>query len=106
MSNLNRQWVIALALTAAGVGAQAADTREGQVDLRSVDRIAKTGAPKARKTEDRVRCWQYGRLIFESAVSPPAEKPSGVVEMRSGSGGSVQLMDMRHGLCIVESSRK
>ncbi|HYD97515.1 MAG TPA: hypothetical protein VEC01_19495 [Noviherbaspirillum sp.] len=109
MSSRNK--LIAFALAAASLSADAApangpDDGSSNVDLRSVNSRRAADAAKGRRQEDRVRCWQYGKLIYESRVAAPAEKSAGVVEMRSGAGGSVQLMDMNHGLCIVETGRK
>ena len=49
-----------------------------------------------------VRCWQYGRLIFEEPVSeiPPTSGSQG--QRFESQGGSFQLLDMHNASCVIK----
>lgn len=49
------------------------------------------------------KCWQEGRLIFESnGVSLPESGAGGVAPIKGPNGRQVQVLDLRQGLCILE----
>jgi hypothetical protein len=55
-----------------------------------------------------LRCWQEGKLIFETAgVQAPAARSADVLDFRpSGSdGAAVQILDLKQGLCTYEAQR-
>lgn len=67
---------------------------------------AKAGSIKPQLASPRtgllMRCWNYGRLVYESPVSGfAASSPSGNVVTMPGSPQK-QILDMRSGLCVIE----
>ena len=51
------------------------------------------------------KCWQEGRLIFESnGMTLPESGSGGVTPMKGPNGRTVQVLDLRQGLCILERS--
>lgn len=55
-----------------------------------------------------LRCWQEGRLVFEGVnlqMAAPAESGGTSAALRGPDGRSVQLMDLRQGLCVYERNR-
>lgn len=51
-----------------------------------------------------LKCWQEGRLIFESSGVTMAEGASGAPAMKGANGRTVRLLDLRQGLCILETT--
>jgi hypothetical protein len=52
-----------------------------------------------------LKCWQEGRLIFESSgMTLPENGSGGVAPMKGPNGRTVQVLDLRQGLCILERS--
>lgn len=49
-----------------------------------------------------LRCWQYGRLIFEEPVSDVPASLAGTGHRFEGRGGSVQLLDMHNSSCLIK----
>ncbi len=67
---------------------------------------AKAGSTKPAGSTTRsgilMRCWNYGRLVYESPVSGfVTSSPSGNVVTVPGSPQK-QILDMRSGLCVIE----
>lgn len=50
-----------------------------------------------------LRCWQYGRLVFEKAGVRPAEIPAGAQVFRRSDNDDrpVYVYDMANGMCVV-----
>lgn len=100
------------ALLAGGASCAAAqkDAAEGasraaeSVNLR--DTVQARPGPDSRRAGDRrLRCWQEGRLIYESRGAISIDKSSAVTEFK-GKGPKdpgVEVVDMKHGLCILEN---
>lgn len=66
------------------------------------------GAPpafnrKAPPEQPVLRCWQYGRLVFEKAGVRPAEIPLGAQVFRRGDRDDqpIYVFDMTNGMCVV-----
>jgi len=58
------------------------------------------------KPENRVRCWQEGRMIFEaSGVNVERAATVSSLETLKAGSGTIQLFDFKHGLCIMEKIR-
>ncbi|HVL57250.1 MAG TPA: hypothetical protein VM491_12145, partial [Burkholderiaceae bacterium] len=56
----------------------------------------------ARSGSGHIKCWQYGRLVYESSnVAPPERKAQTV---RGANGSSLQLYDMTSAFCVLEHS--
>lgn len=51
-----------------------------------------------------VRCWQEGRLIYETTGSTLSGRAAVALEMKSSNDGAVQLLDLKQGLCVIEVS--
>lgn len=52
-----------------------------------------------------LRCWQEGRLVFEGNGIGSEPAPTGSARTFKGADGrTVQLLDLRQGLCILEKS--
>lgn len=77
--------------------AKAARTKPAPVE--SMARIVDEGPRSS------FRCWQEGRLIFESnGMTLPETGSGGVAPMKGPNGRTVQVLDLRQGLCILERS--
>ncbi len=48
-----------------------------------------------------LKCWQEGRLVFESS-DVEAEVRGSAATLKGPNGRSLQLLDLRQGLCILE----
>ena len=51
-----------------------------------------------------LKCWQEGRLVFESSGVSLPEGGNGAMAIKGSNGNSVQLLDLRQGLCILEKT--
>lgn len=51
-----------------------------------------------------LKCWQEGRLVFESSAVSLPEAANGALAIKGSNGNSVQLLDLRQGLCILEKT--
>lgn len=49
-----------------------------------------------------LRCWQYGRLIFEEPVSEVPPSLGGTGHRFEGRAGSLQLVDMHNSSCLIK----
>ena len=104
-SSLQRWTIVAAALAVCGAApAETPDNakpsaRTRPAPVESMARIT-DGSPKST-----LKCWQEGRLIFESnGVSMPDGAAGAAVAIKGANGRTVQLLDMRQGLCILERS--
>lgn len=54
-----------------------------------------------------IRCWQYGRLIFEEiSVRPFPENTPGLTQMKAQDGRDpLQMIDRQNGFCLVRRDR-
>lgn len=76
------------------------DTGDGM----SVNNGARAAGPY--KPENRVRCWQEGRVIFEaSGVNVERAATVNSLETLKAGAGTIQLFDFKNGLCIMEKAR-
>lgn len=98
MSRSSSAVALVLALAgAAQAGVEAADAPERGRDASVLS--AARGAP-ARSS---FRCWQEGKLIYEAPPGVQAPRLQAAVELRARGDGSVRVIDLRHGLCILET---
>ena len=120
MSRFNEHALI-LTLAAASVLAMAAPTNAragvdadppGAVTLKSgaaTDRSNKSdstalSARRVGKHRATLRCWQEGKLVYESAGVAPIGRNATSIEFRGADGeGSLQLLDLKHGLCVLDT---
>lgn len=53
-----------------------------------------------------IRCYQYGRLVYESSGVSLGDRSTGATTLRPArpGGSTLQLLDLRHGLCILEQA--
>jgi hypothetical protein len=51
-----------------------------------------------------LKCWQEGRLVFESSGVTSEAAAAAARTFKGANGRSVHLLDLRHGLCILERS--
>jgi hypothetical protein len=49
-----------------------------------------------------LRCWQYGRLIFEEPMSEMPASLGGTGQRFEGRTGSLQLVDMHNSSCLIK----
>lgn len=96
-----RALIAAFALVACGgSGAEIVDNgKSAKTRPAPVESMARVpdNAPKSV-----LKCWQEGRLIFESSGVTMAEGAAGAPAMKGANGRTVQLLDLRQGLCILE----
>ncbi len=58
------------------------------------------------KPENRVRCWQEGKMIFEaSGINVERAASISSLETLKAGAGTIQLFDFKNGLCIMEKAR-
>ena len=111
---------VALVFTLEATGGVAADGRRPT----AVESMARVPASDKRPT---LRCWQYGRLVYEAsdiqlfrdghgdaadpaATAPTADRPNGRTDAKGGErpvAGTdgrrrVRLLDLNQGLCIID----
>lgn len=58
--------------------------------------------PKASNKGPSLRCWQYGRLIFEEPMAELPASLTGGHRFEGRSGASMQLLDMHNTSCLVK----
>jgi hypothetical protein len=52
-----------------------------------------------------LRCWQEGRLVFEgTGIGNESSVTAAARTFKGNNGRTVQLLDLRQGLCILERS--
>jgi hypothetical protein len=52
-----------------------------------------------------LRCWQEGRLVFEgTGIGNESSATAAARTFKGNNGRTVQLLDLRQGLCILERS--
>lgn len=49
-----------------------------------------------------LRCWQYGRLIFEEPLAEVPPSLGGTGHRFEGRAGSMQLLDMHNSSCLIK----
>ncbi len=102
---LSARWLLVAA--AAGLGgataAEPADkARSARTKPTPVESMARIVDDTPRSS---FKCWQEGRLIFESnGMTLPESGSGGVAPMKGPNGRTVQVLDLRQGLCILERS--
>ncbi len=60
--------------------------------------------PKPGRGRQTLRCWQEGKLVFESSSVLPGTPAAVAIELRSPARGdvAVQVFDLKQGLCVIE----
>lgn len=103
VSLLARPLIVAAALAACGAApAEILDranspAKTKPTPVESMARISDT-APKSV-----LKCWQEGRLIFESSdVALPDGAAGAPPAIKGANGRTLQLLDLRQGLCILD----
>lgn len=103
-ARLPGRWLL-LAATMMAFGAAAAeivDKKAARTKPASVESMARIADDTPRSV---LKCWQEGRLIFESSgMALPETGSGGVAPMKGPSGRTLQVLDLRQGLCILERS--
>lgn len=64
------------------------------------DASVSTSVPRAKRPV--LRCWQEGRLVFEGAGVLPPNQGAAAIELRSASGTTLQVFDLKNGLCMLD----
>ena len=91
--------VAAAPLVNSGIKADVKNTEPTKVQ--SMARIV-----KQKPQTSTLRCWQEGRLIFQSKSISGSSDPAKAAVALAAKGKSIQLMDFRNGLCILEQVNK
>jgi hypothetical protein len=99
------RWLLVAAALGLG-GASAAEPADKAKAARTkptpVESMARIADDSPRSS---FKCWQEGRLIFESnGMTLPESGSGGVAPMKGPNGRIVQVLDLRNGLCILERS--
>ncbi|MEO6269566.1 MAG: hypothetical protein ABIP08_04605 [Lautropia sp.] len=101
LARWHRALIAAVTLVACGAsGAEIVDSgKSAKTRPAPVESMARVpdNAPKSV-----LKCWQEGRLIFESSGVAMAEGAAGAPALMGANGRTVQLLDLRQGLCILE----
>jgi hypothetical protein len=95
-------------LTIAGQnGAAATSPAPAQTDGEKADPSSAAAAPDGGRggSDGAIRCWQYGRLIFEGRDVALAGRSDEVITLRGASKGAMtlQIIDLKNATCIAES---
>jgi len=96
----------ATAAAPAAAPASASDPAPSTVSLnpKSGQKAARGGAA-ASAGGNVLRCWQEGRMIYEGTEVLPIEKNAAVITVQSAvrAGPLVQILDLKHGMCVLET---
>ncbi|MFN0299083.1 MAG: hypothetical protein ACKVQU_01885 [Burkholderiales bacterium] len=61
------------------------------------------GRPTPNRQGYVLRCWNFGRLVYEGPVSGPAQgSGASGITVPVSSGRPKQILDMKQGLCIID----
>jgi len=107
------RYAIAAALTLLALAAAAgvrSDRAGGTVEVASTKTDPQPSAaytPPAKRPSSiskgpSLRCWQYGRLIFEEPVSEVPATLGGAGHKFEGRSGNLQLVDMHNSSCLIK----
>jgi len=93
---------VALGLAALS-GAGAAPAEEKALVAPPLEGAPNAHSRKAAPEQPVLRCWQYGRLVFEKAGVRPAEIPPGAQVFRrtEREDQPIYVFDMANGMCVV-----
>ena len=80
----------------------AADASKTEVVPLTHDVRPASKRPVASNKGPSLRCWQYGRLIFEEPVSDVPASLGGSGHKFEGRAGTVQLVDMHNASCLIK----
>lgn len=71
---------------------------------KSRDAAVVSALPKPGRGRQTLRCWQEGKLVFESASVAPGVPSAVAIELRSTTRAelAVQVFDLKQGLCVIE----
>lgn len=101
-----QHWTIIATVLAVGSSASAEMQEKDKITAKTkptpVESMARIPDSAPRSS---LKCWQEGRLIFESNGVSMAGSGSGVgtaPAFKGSNGRTLQLLDMHHGLCILE----
>ncbi|MEZ5657465.1 MAG: hypothetical protein R3E83_02745 [Burkholderiaceae bacterium] len=89
----------ALALSfcaASSAGIEDGKKRTKPTKVESMARVVDRG------TDSSLRCYQQGKMVFESAGVEPSKSETIAAVFKAGSGRSIQLFDLKDGFCILE----
>ena len=110
-SRLHRSAIVMTALVMHGAAPAEIIDRDTSTAAARPARTSKPAAvePMARTTDapakSVLKCWQEGRLVFESTgVSIPDAPPVSGPTFKGADGRAIRLLDMRQALCILERS--
>jgi len=102
------EFLVKGALALALIAGAAVAAPEAPAGGKSMVAPPRDGAPSAfnhRQAAEQptLRCWQYGRLVFEKAGVRPAEIPPGAQVFRRTDRDDqpVYVYDMANGMCVV-----
>lgn len=116
MSNPNKLYLVAVFLTLVLAGAHAQNKApdlsvqdDRVVNLRDTPKSTEDRLQGAKRSgQNRLRCWQYGRLIYETRNITAMPRSERVIELRTAGDRpqTTQLMDMNNGFCILETASR
>ncbi len=93
--------VLALAALYCGAATAGIEEKEPRTKPTKVESMARV---VDRDTSSSLRCFQEGKLVYESAGVRPAAVSAGTTVLHAKNGRSIQLIDLKHGICILEHS--
>lgn len=93
----------ALVLGLASAAQAGVEPAEGPERGRDASVLSAASAARGTSARSSFRCWQEGKLIYEAPPGVQAPRLQAAVELRARGDGSVRVIDLRHGLCILES---
>ena len=101
---MRRQIILAMVLAAGGAAAAEmvdASPKAAKTKPTPVESMARIPDDAPRSV---LKCWQEGRLVFESSGIGSETTAGASRTFKGGNGRSVQVLDLRQGLCILERS--
>lgn len=78
------------------------DTAGGKTASTSTPKDAAVSTLVPRPKRPVLRCWQEGRMVFEGSGLLPASQGQAAIELRNASGTSLQVFDLKNGLCMLD----
>jgi hypothetical protein len=102
-------WSCAAGAAIAAVVADPVPTTVAAGDKARTADVSKAAEPTpkpAKPVRNQIRCWQEGRLVFDASGYAPVQKPQIVAELKSQGlstqQATLQVLDLKNGLCILE----
>ncbi|MGB7181360.1 MAG: hypothetical protein WA888_24070 [Burkholderiaceae bacterium] len=98
-------FVAAVFTTPWAVGGMDKTAPNGKTTHTKVETMARV-PDKIADSTDVFKCWQEGRLIYETrGIDLGKNKLPGATRLKTSESKSLQVLDLKHGMCILDQAR-